>query len=99
MAVTEQPDKLVVTQEAEAFAKSILWVSTLIDDEEAIAQAFQRAMNASAEAEREACARVAEEKFADRGWDAPYRNAGLSIATAIRALDPAAIAREAGERA
>ena len=52
--------ELVVTQEAEAFAKSILWVSTLIDDEKAIAQAFQRAMNASAEAEREACANVIE---------------------------------------
>lgn len=36
------------------------------------------------EDEREACAKVAETKFADHGWDAPYRNAGLSIATAIR---------------
>lgn len=35
-------------------------------------------------AETEACAKVAEEKFADRGWNSLYRNAGTIIGSAIR---------------
>lgn len=55
-------------------------------DHQPLVQAFARHRIVSEQATVERCAKVAEERFADRGWDGAYRNAGLGIATAIRSL-------------
>ena len=47
-------------------------------------QAFEAKLAEAVEAERDLCAKVAEAQYSDRGWDAPYRNAGIGIASAIR---------------
>lgn len=51
----------------------------------ALASSPMDAVKAAVEAEREACAALADEQFSDRGWSAHYKRAGESIAFAIRA--------------
>lgn len=43
------------------------------------------AIEAAILAERERCAKIAEEKYADSGWHFFLRNAGVCIAATIRA--------------
>ena len=49
------------------------------------ARAITRALS-EREAVVEECAKVADEQFAESGWGGHYQNAGIMIATAIRAL-------------